>query len=174
MAYVAPSTQSNGDTISATEWNILVNDIIALKSPPGDDYIMNEAGDKTVSSAAGWTDIDGTNWSFSITTAGDTVLVGFYGSLTLNTGSGRVYFDVTVGGARQGGDDGLLLTFLDQANKPEQVSVAFTYMLTGLTPGANTIALQWKTSSANTVTLYAGAGTSNADVHPQFWVREIG
>ena len=50
--------------------------------------------------------------------------------------------------------------------------VSFTFLATGLAAGTHTFKLQWKTGAA-TATMYAGAGTPNLDVHPQFWAREV-
>lgn len=137
-------------------------------------YMCDETADYTTTSTV-FVDIDSTNLKFTLTTNGLDVLIGFYGIVKGFSGGAPItYFDVAVDGNRIGGDDGLVG---DHVNNGAYVGQTFTfvYLLSGLSAGSHTFALQWKIDSAssNPATLPAGAGTSDYDVHPQFWVREV-
>lgn len=170
MAWTAPTTQTTGTLITASVWNTDLTDNLAeLKDPPSDNYELNEGSNYTTSSTT-FVDIDGTNLALTLTTNGGDVMVSFHGSI-LVTGAYLAYLDVDVDGARDAGDDGMLLYELFNARAKPMV---FTRLITGLAAGSHTFTLQWKVSSGAAVaTLYAGAGTANYDVHPQFWAREV-
>jgi hypothetical protein len=105
--------------------------------------------------------------SLNVTTTGGDVLIGFHG--TILHSAGYVAFDVLLDNAtRLGGDDGLVVT--DSGGLHPLVS--FVRLVTGLSAGAHNFKLQWRTNTG-AATLYAGAGTTNLDMHGQFWVREV-
>ena len=133
-------------------------------------YTCDETADYQTTSTA-FVDVDSTKLSLTITTNGGDVLVHFDGVARHRANGHYVYFDVEVDGSPLGGDDGLVMTSDNQA-----LTVSFTRLVTGLSAGSHTFTLQWKTDYADPTyypILYAGAGTSNFDVHPQFWVREM-
>ena len=168
MAWTTPKDWSVDEQLTASKLNIHLRDNMnALKSPPSNDSALNLGSDISTSSTS-FGDVDGTNLSLAITTNGGDVMVGFHGSFEAGTVS-RVYLDVYVDTADDGGDDGYVVQGLS-ANIPETVS--FIRLITGLSAGSHTFKLRWKSTGVS-VTLYAGAGTSNRDVHPQFWVREV-
>lgn len=134
---------------------------------PSDEYTLNETSDYTETSTT-FVDVDATNLALTITTNGGDVLVGFHGSF--NNGSGDVFLDVAVDGTRDGGDDGYIR--VRTASGVTQNAASFTRTITGLSAASHTFKLQWKVTGG-TETLYAGAGTTNVDLHPQFWVREL-
>lgn len=138
-----------------------------FRTPPRDSYTLNEGSDYTTSSTS-FVDVDGTNLALTITTNGGDVLVGFagYSSLSANfTG-----WNVAVDGADYFADEGLARS----PSQPQSVQAmpSFVVRITGLSAASHTFKLRWRQGISGTSTLYAGAGTSNSDVHPQFWVLE--
>ena len=154
--------------VTVAQFNEQIRDnMLALKDPPFDVVNVNEGADYTTTSTS-FVSIDDAgdpDFSLAITTGGGDVLVSFCGTLTNN--SGINYLDFTVDGTRFGLDDGIVRMQGAVAN-----AVAFSVWVEGLAAGAHTFVLQWKVS-AGTGTLYAGAGTSNNDLHPQFSAREV-
>ena len=168
MAWTTPKDWAVDEQLTASKLNTHLRDNLnALKSPPSDNYECNEGSDYS-SNSTSFADVDGTNLSLTITTNGGDVMVGFHGTFQAGTNA-TVFLDVYVDTADDGGDDGYVVQIMP-ANSPETVS--FVRLITGLSAGSHTFKLRWKTNGA-TVTLFAGAGTSNRDMHPQFWVREV-
>jgi len=171
MSYVAPTTKTTGTLITAAIWNQdVVANIVAIKDPPTDNQRADEASDYTSSSTT-FVDVDSAgdpDFSLSITTTGGDIMVGFVGTMTNGTAAARAYIDIALDGVRQGLDDGL---FEHQAAGGTLFPCGFVYLIRGVSAGTHTIKLQYKVSSG-TATIYAGAGSANADLHPQFWCRE--
>jgi hypothetical protein len=170
MAWTAPTTRSTGELITASIWNTdIVDNLVVLKDPETQSYILNEGADYTTTSTS-FVDIDagtGANTKLRLdpTTQGGDLIVHFEG--TFYQASAITGIDLLVDGSRLGGDDGLLVAYHGL-----RVPTALTRLLTGLAATTHTIKMQWKVVSG-TATLYAGAGTGNYDCHPQFWTREI-
>jgi hypothetical protein len=170
MAWTTPKTWNVDELLTAANLNTHLRDNLnALKAPPTDHYECDEASDYTTTSMS-FVDVEGTNLALTITTSGGDVLVHFHGSVAHSSGS-RIYFDVTLDGTRIGGDDGMVVSYVDTSSGAMRF-VSFTRLVPGVGAGAHTFKLQWKTG-ASTAKLFAGAGTTNHDVHPQFWVREV-
>lgn len=168
--WTAPRTWETNDLVSANDLNQELRDNLEyLKSPVTALYNVNEASNYSTTSTS-FVDVDGTDLALTIVTTGGDVMVGFCASFINSTADARTYFDIAVDGTRKAGDDGLAMGEAESANAME--SVGFVYLIRGLSAGSHTFKLQWKVS-AGTSTLYAGAGTSTADIHPQFWVREV-
>ena len=169
MAYTTPKTWSTDEVVTATMMNTHIRDNMnAIKAPPTDHYTVNEASDYTTTSTS-FTDIDATDLALTITTTGGDVMIGFHGGFDCSAGA-NVYVDVDLDGTRIGGDDGIHAAAVNATDFYGRIS--FVWLVTSLSAGSHTFKLQWKTS-AGTVKMFAGAGTANADVHPQFWVREV-
>jgi hypothetical protein len=163
--WTTPKTWSTGEALSASDMNTHIRDNLgALKAPPTAAYTCDEVGDYATTQTT-FVDVDVSNLALTITTTGGDVMVGFHGHIYAN--GGICNLDVTVDGAREAGDDGI--TAVHAAFRE---AVSFVRLITDLDAGSHTFKLQWKVS-AGTATLYAGAGTANYDLHPQFWVREI-
>ena len=170
MAWTTPRTWVSGELVTHTLLNTHLRDNLnALKAPSTDYYNVNEVSDYTTTSSS-FVDVDATDLAMTITTSGGDVFVHFHGTVSHSAAAGRTYFEVAVDGVAAMGDDGILHT--RAAASPATESCAFTLYITGLSAASHTFKLQWKTSGA-TATLYAGAGTSTGDLHPQFWAREI-
>lgn len=133
-----------------------------------DSYQADEGSDYTTTSTT-FVDVDASNFSLTITTTGGNVLIGFYGVVKSGASQG-VHFDVDIHGTRAGLDDGII--GIKSASVDDQMPVTFVHLETGLSAASHTFKLQWK-RNGGTATLYAGAGTSTADYHPQFWVQEL-
>lgn len=170
MAWTTPRTWVTGELVTATIMNTHIRDNLnALKAPPTDSHVVNEASDYTTTSTS-FVDVDATDLALTITTTGGDVLVHFHGSVYRNGGSSRmVFLDVDVDGARTAGDDGIVATMADTDLKPH--AIGFTRYISGLSAGSHTFKLQWKVDGA--ALMSSGAGTANNDLHPQFWVREV-
>jgi hypothetical protein len=132
-------------------------------------YILNEIADLTTSSAS-FVDVIAA-FAFTLFTQGEDVNCSFAGSGSHGTTGKAIWFDIEVDGTRKGGDDGI--NFISQHTNGYALNFSFPYPIIGLLPGTHKFALQWKTNLA-TATMWAGAGTSGADMHPQFSVREEG
>lgn len=132
------------------------------------EYTLNEGADYSTSSGT-FVDVDATNLSLTITTHGNDVLVHFHGTILQNNSSIACHFNIDVDGSPHAADDGIILALI--SDTLEKSPIAFTVRITGLSAASHTFKLQWK--SGATTTLYAGAGTTGADVHGQFWVEEI-
>ena len=172
MAWTTPLTWEDGRLVTASDMNTYISDNLTHlydRLATNDEYTANEASDYTTTSTS-FVDIDATNLSLTITTHGGDVLVGFTGFVQLSgAGTQYVHFNVDVDGSPQFADDGLGGAWDAGTRK----LVSFVVLIEGLTAGSHTFKLKWKSQIGGTITLYAGAGTSNLDVHPQFWVQEL-
>jgi hypothetical protein len=169
MSWVTPSPVTTGDLITAADWNQdVVDNTLALKDPPTDSYVGNDSADWTTTSTS-FVDIDATDLGLAITTTGGDVMIGFHGNISGST-TLRAYLDVTMDGTAIAGDDGIIA--VNPGTAVASGAVSFVRLVTSVAAGAHTFVLRWKVNTG-TATLYAGAGTSTADLHLQFWVREV-
>lgn len=166
MAWTTPKTWSNEPLVAGDLNTHLRDNMEALKDPPSGNVVLDELTDYSTTSTI-FVDIDSSVLSITLDTNGGDVIVHFHGITRGSSGNSFMYLDVTVDGVRVGGDDGITGTSSLTWN-----TVSFTRLITGLSAGSHTFTLQWKLASGDH-TLYAGAGTSGRDLHPQFWVREI-
>jgi hypothetical protein len=162
MAWVTPRTWDN-ETVTAAKLNQeLQANQIAIKAPPTDSYTADEVSNYTTISN-NYGNVDGTNYSFSLTTTGGDVLIGF------NGGANAAYLDVLV--------DGTLIVNDTNAGLVDATfygsGCCFVHIVTGLAAGVHTFVLQFKTPGVGTGTILAGAGTSGLDIHSVFYAREI-
>jgi hypothetical protein len=123
-----------------------------------------KTGDYTTTSTT-FTNVDGTNMSFTKTTGAHRVRVGFIGSVYLSS-TNTIAFDVTIDGTRVGGDYGIAIW--NVASAGNAIPIAFTYLSDVLTAASHTFVLQWKVT-AGTGTI-EGAATGGAWC--QFWIEE--
>lgn len=164
----SPKTWAVGELVTAALLNAHLRDNLDfLKTPPTAAYILNETGDYTTTSTS-FVNVDVAKLTLSITTAGGDVLIGFCGSILESAGT--VFFDVDIDGTRTAGDDGICT--VTASSSTARTNATFFKLVQGLAPGLHLFKLQWKVN-AGTATLFAGAGTSNGDIHPQFFVREV-
>jgi len=165
FAWETPKTWIVDELVTAAHLNQHLRDNLnALKAPPSTHFTANQPGDYTTNQTA-FVDVDATNLALTITTNGGDVFVHFHGTVSA---ASAVYFDVYENLARLGGDDGIVR---EQPAGSDR-TVSFTRLVSGLAAGQHTFKLQWKVNTG-VATLFAGAGTANKDLHPQFWAREI-
>jgi len=168
MTWTPPKTWVTNEPLTASDLNTHLRDnLLVLKAPASDQYSLNEGFNYTTSST-NFVNIDGSLLSLPITTTGGDVLIGFNGTFSINTPL-VLYLNVTVDGVQIADNDGIGAWTLYAG---AYFHMSFVRLKTGLSAGNHTFNLQWKVS-ANTATLYAGAGTSGGDVHPQFWIQEV-
>jgi hypothetical protein len=170
MTWTTPKTWVTGEPLTASDLNTHLKDNLnALKEPPTDHYECDEASDYSTTSTS-FVDVDATNLALTITTSGGDILVGFSGDIANDTAGRSVMLNISLDGTLVTNDDGFIVTYQTTANR--SIPVSFVYLITGVSAGAHTLKLSWKVS-ANTGVLYAGSGTASADIHPQFWAREV-
>ncbi len=171
--WTTPKTWAIGELVRASDLNAQLRDnLSALKNPPSAHYTLDETADYQTTSTV-FVDVDSARLSFTLSTNGGDVLVHFEGTVTSGGNGIGLAFDVAVDGARLGGADGLVTLWT--GNGGREVA-AFTRLVHGLSAGEHTFVLQWRAYNAYSPyipVLYAGAGTTNFDVEPQFWVREV-
>jgi hypothetical protein len=173
MSWTEPKTWTNEPLVAGDLNTHLRDNLEALKEPPCAHYELNESGDYGVTSTS-FVNVDGAKLALSITTSGGDVMVAFHGFVRAGTNSDTLYMDVDLDGiARIGGDDGIIAVMrAASGGSPTRIPISFVRLVTGLAAGTHVFTLQWKVSGG-TGELYAGAGTSGLDLHPQFWVREV-
>lgn len=181
MTWTAPRTWDNNKFVTADDLNEQLRDnFLWLLNRPSAVHTVDEVSNYSTTSTT-WADVDGTDLAHTIDVKSGAVEVHFHGAVRIsNSGANDtfVYFDVTVDGNRHAGDDGIVGESFDGGNAWSGMrTVSFTRRITGLTPGSHTFRLQWRVASSagtTTATLYAGAGTTRLDVHPQFWAKDAG
>lgn len=130
-----------------------------------DEYTLDEVSNISMSSTS-FTNVDGTHLALQLTIDSKAgtgqALIGFHGNAAVPSGQ-KAYWNLSVNGTLNAANDGIMFT-------PEgTLGVSFTRLVTGLVVGTlNTVTLQARVT-AGTMTVYAGAGTSNLDTHGQFW-----
>ena len=171
--WTTPKTWETDELVTASDMNAQVRDNVDhlhTRMENFDEYTLNEGSDYTTTSTS-FVDVDttGSELELTITTTKDNavVLVHFHGTVDHNS-TGLLFFDVALDGTRVGEDDGIVKW---QCPGYDGV-VSFTRAVPVASEDEHTFKLQWRVGSG-TGTLYAGAGTANADVHPQFWVKEL-
>jgi hypothetical protein len=170
MTWTTPKTWNVDELLTAANLNTHLRDNLnALKAPPTAHHECDESSDYSTTSTS-FVDVDGTNLALTLTTGGGDVLVHFHGVVSHTSSNYRIHFTVTMDGNVIAGDDGMIGTSAPAA-VPGNV-MTFTRLVTGVSAGEHLFKLQWKTQGA-TAKLFAGAGTSWADLHPQFWAREV-
>ena len=132
-------------------------------------YTLDESSNYTISSTS-FTNVDGTHLALSITPGNKALtgqaLIGWHGNVVVPGGQ-RGFFSLLVNGTLNPGNDGII--FADPGASTGTLQVGFTRLVTGLNVGTlNTLSLQAKVTGG-TMTVFAGAGTSNADVHGQLF-----
>jgi hypothetical protein len=134
-----------------------------------DETTLDESSNYSVSTTS-FSNVDGTRLMLNITPGNKAqtgqALIGWHGNVVIPGGQ-RGFFNLNVNGTLNAANDGII--FADPGASAGTLPISFTRLVTGLNVGTlNTIALSAKVTGG-TMTVFAGAGTSNADVHPQMW-----
>lgn len=175
--WVTPATWSTGELVTASDLNAELRDqLSALKVPASAYGVVDEASDYTIASST-WADVDATNLAMTVVSTVDCVMhVEFNVTIFYSSGSGDgiTCFDIDVNGTRYAGDDGLKQGFVKSGLNPQLQSLTIAADIP-VSAGSNTFKLQWMryTTISVTVGMYAGAGTSQHDVHPVMSCREV-
>jgi len=167
MAWTQPKTWASEPLTSSDLNTHLRDNLEALKDPPSATYILNESSNYTTTSGS-FVDVDATNLALTIETNGGAVLVAFFAMVNNSSAGQVIYLDVDVDGNRWAGNDGIVGHVFNGTGSV----MGFLILVEGLAAASHTFTLQWAVSGG-TGKIYAGAGTTNADVHPQFIVREV-
>lgn len=170
MAWTTPKTWVTGEALTAADMNTYIKDNqLALFDRPNDSYVANEGADYTTANTS-FEDIDGTNWSFTLTTTGAHLLAGLNAMCRHDTVNATVHFNIDIDGSPVEPDDGMFGMRFNVTSL--RMNCSFTRLITGLSAAEHIIKLQWKTTAGN-VAMPAGAATAAQDVHPQFYVHEL-
>lgn len=116
--------------------------------------IVAHAGNHNVTSTS-FADVDGTNDTLSITTAGGDLLVSFLASVSANGGA-TAGVDITVDGTRASGATNGLIT----SNAAAAVPLYCAYIVASVAAGAHTVRVQAKTTSSS-----IDIGQSGSSIH---------
>ena len=179
MAWTSPKTWAVNELVTAADMNTYISDNLSyLKTRMDDDpseYTLNESSDYTTTSLT-FVDVDATNLAITVETqrANANVLVHFDALVDMGSAGQQVLFDIDVDGNRLGGDDGVAgTTHVNTSVATMRKQVSFTRYITGLSQGSHTFKLHGRITASATAKIFAGAGTSGLDIHPQFWAREV-
>jgi len=135
-------------------------------------YTCDESSNYSVFTTS-FSNVDGTHLVLNITPGNKALtgqaLVGWHCNVVVPGGQ-RGFFNLNVNGTLTA-NDGII--FADPGATTGTLQVGFTRIVTGLVVGTlNTVYLSAKVTGG-TMTVLAGAGTSNADVHPQLWALNL-
>lgn len=171
----APRTWSNDEDIDQTIMNAHVKEqLAALYSPAGAYGLIAEAANYTIASTT-WADVDATNMAMTFSLEADGVVhVEFHVTVywVAVAGIGIPCFDINVNGTRYAGNDGLKQGYVTSGGNPALQSLTIAADIP-MSAGSNTVKLQWMRYNVATVGIYAGAGTSQHDVHPSMSARRV-
>ncbi len=171
MAWTTPDTRSAGDVLSAAAYNTYLRDNLSyLFSGRPKFSILRDNGADYSTTSTSFVEVDGTNLKGTLTIAGSAVLLGFTCQFKYQTPT--AYLDFIVDGVRVGaaGADGLIHSVSAAAySKPFG---CFLALVTGLSVGAHTFKVVWK-SSGGTSVIHSGNGVSGEDFIPHFWGIEV-
>lgn len=168
--WTAPRTWVVEELVTADMLNEQIRDNLEyLHGRPMAEAVLNEGADYSTSSTS-FVPVDTTDLSLVVTTTSGAVLVGFHGVCS-PANDQSAHFNIAINGVSVAGDDGIIA--VRRTSTQSSVTFSFVRLVTGVATGtARTFRLTWKVSGGS-ATLYAGAGTTNWDQHPQFWVLEV-
>lgn len=163
MSWTTPATYSAEQILSKTDLDEIVDNLEFLNNTGINDVNLEDgAGDLTTNSTT-FTSV-GSLFSSSLTTKSGYALVMARWTGRSNVTAGINYFDISVGGTRIGGADGLLQFPWNSVADFRGELFTVVPVPTGLT----TVELVWKTNDA------ANQGQIQNTIHGLFWlVRQI-
>lgn len=134
-----------------------------------DQYTLDESSNYSVFTTT-FANVDGTNLALQITPGNKALtgqaLIGWHGNVVVPGGQ-RGFFNLNVNGTLNAAHDGMI--FVDPGATTGTLAVSFTRLVTTLVVGSlNNVYLSAKVTGG-TMTVLAGAGDSNADIHGQFF-----
>ena len=171
MTWNTPLTWQVDQLVTEADLNSQLRDNLNFLKDPPTAFIQLDEDQDYASTSNEFVDVDRQKLALSVTTAGGDLLVVFFGMVRNDYTSAGVALDIALDGARIGGDDGLIgvaPAFRDW------MPVSMAVMVRELAAGPHNLFLQWRRILRNgTAYLAAGAGTTNYDMHGQFWAREV-
>ena len=153
--WTPPKTWYPNNIVTAAEMNTYIRDNTEyLKKPaPAVATVSGKSSNYSTTSTS-FVKVS-SDFDLSITTSGEAVLVWFIG-VTGDTTAGA-YWDIWVDGSQVTPGGGFAFT------KPQTSQTTLVWVLTGLSAGAHTIELYWKTNiSSYPITLHVDTSGSNA------------
>jgi hypothetical protein len=176
------TTPQNWTAVPFTVSNLntqIRDNLIFLKDPTFARALLDEGSNYTTTSAS-FTNIDAGDtegkFKHTATTYGGDIFVGFNGMIAVNTDATSVLFNISIDGTPYFADDGFI-GLHRSASSIGNARIPLSFLIpipkADVPAGSHIFRLMWKTTGGATGTLYAGAGTAGADIHPGFWVREI-
>lgn len=169
--YTTPKTWTN-ESLTAADMNTHLRDNMeAVKDPETHIYNANEASDLALTSTS-WADVDATNFAASLTTNGGNIMIGLRATVGVLATTG-FFLDVMIDGVAEAGGDGLFEQVVTASANAVDGWVTFFHFTSALSAGLHVIKLRYKINVATTLTIHRHAGTVNADVMAQFFVREV-
>lgn len=177
MAWTVPPSWSTSQLVTATQMQVLSDDLAYLLNRPNNS-IKRDNGSSYTTTSTSFTDLDGTNIKITMSISGSAVLLGFTavilgGAAVADAGS--PYFDFDIDGTRfaSAGTDGYFRAGYNSSSAAQAVSnVSMTALVTGLSTGSHTFKVKWKVASG-TATLFSGSGSGGSDYIPDFWAVEV-
>ena len=169
MAWTTPKTWSS-EPLTSIDLNTYVRDNQNhLKDRLDSGASASASGSSNISTTSTeFVDADADQLSLSLTTHGGDVLLGFTGTVQNSANGATTSLNVAVDGVNFVGNDGVTrhgIARNDENNRYQ--SLSFVILIRGLSPGAHTFNLRWKTTANNTATI------DIVSLHPQFWAKEI-
>jgi hypothetical protein len=146
MAWTTPKTWSTGELVTAANMNLHVRDNLNALFTPNTGGGSYTAGANHTTTSTSFANVDATNITFAVTSAGGRYWLGFAGRYVHSGSASYIYFDIAVDGTRIGGTNGLLPCSSSTTGSAFQIITPYV-----LTAGTRTITLQWRVS--------AGTGT---------------
>lgn len=165
MAYAPLTIFSENDGFSVERANQLYVALSRLVDPPYKIYTKPTGEANLTTTSTTYALLDGTadKFNLTITTYGNPVEIGLFGSFTNSVSGAFVYFDIELDGALIGGSANILAG----STVPTATNVMSLAMrrLQAVSAGSHTFKVYWKVTS--------GTGTLYSIGNPQFYVREI-
>lgn len=147
MVWTTPKTWSTGELVTAANMNLHVRDNLNALFSPNFGRSAYTSGANHTTTSTSFVNVDATNITFSVTSAGGMYWLGFTGRAFVNSGVNNMFIDIAVDGTRLGdATNGLI--------RPTSTTAGGFFLVMApatLTAGSRTITLQWRVS--------AGTGT---------------
>ena len=169
MAWTRPKTWSS-EPLTSLDLNTYMRDNQNYLKDRLDNSVSRiiSADSNFSTSSTDWVDIDSSALSLTLTTLGGAVLLGFTGNIIISKDRRNCYVNIAIDGVDHFADDGVTLygsSGEGDGHRPKPLG--FVLLIPGLSAGAHTFVMRWKTQSGSVVSMLA------TDTHPQFWAKEV-
>ncbi len=169
MAWTSPKTWSS-EPLTSLDLNTYVRDNQNHLKDRLDSSASSFISGATVltTTATEFVDVDSVMLSLTLVTHGGDVLLGFTGTMQSQISGGSAYMNIAVDGTDYIADDGIIChTAAGNQDNNRYKPLSFVILIPGLSVGAHTFKLRWKTSGGHTLKMDV------VNLHPQFWAKEI-